>query len=91
MTLTDCLLILSALLSLLVLYLTKHLPKRGRTLSYEPWDPKMDSHEETKGGIRLPSKRQRKEKRTRQFITVLLCSIPIINIVVVIIRKLCHY
>jgi hypothetical protein len=90
MALTDWLLILSALLSLLVLYLTKQIPKRGGTVRYEPWDPKMDFQETTKDGTRLPSKRQIKEKRTRQLITVLLCVIPTVSILVVVIRRLFH-
>lgn len=90
MVLTDWLLILSALLSLLVLYLTKQIPKRGGTVRYEPWDPEKDFHEETKDGKRLPSKREIKEKRIRRLITVLLCVIPTVSILVVVIRRLFH-
>jgi hypothetical protein len=87
---TDWLLILIALMSFLVLYLTKQIPERGGTKSYEKRDPVLDFHPETKEGLKLPSKREIKEKRNRQLNTVLRWAIPSISILVVVIRKLCH-
>jgi len=90
MVLIDWLLILSALVSFLGIYLTKQIPRTGGTKRYEKWDPKKDFHEERKDGTRLPSKREIKEKRIRGLITVLLYVNPTVSILVVVIRRLFH-
>lgn len=91
MTIIDWLLILNALLSLLIIYLTNQIARRGGTVRYDPWNSKKDYQGITEDGRIRPSKRQSKEKRARKVIKILLYINPIISIGVVLMRKFCHY
>jgi len=91
MALTDWLLIIIVLITFLVLHFENKIPVRGGTKSYEPWEPELDSYPQTKEGLKLPIKREKKEKTIQRLIMLLKWAIPSISILGLVIRRLYQY